>query len=388
MMSMVFRILIKIHFNGYLNNKNNRQERTHYMNIRSIIFADDTSDSFSFTEAVITEAFASLTGGSENQTSVYSTVQYGMKDIAAALKTSNIIAIFAQDEFYHEAKRIICKAFKFDMIHCEEVLAKLSTLNNAERYMMHALMPKNATPFPLADGLFPGFAVRSKNQCIFFLPFSQDRTFITMKKFVFPYISRLYGANLPSFNEYEIAYSAGILENKLIEANTQIAIANTPICKYIAHAGKKISVWSEMISYAPYEKQQKAQSADSLTAVKAAEYYECQFGAAVTEGEKDEFGCYTATISISNRKTATIRTISSIPDENHDDFMNTVVTEFFLMLSQELEKTPVMTTEEIKHISPKPAIHGSHILLYIILFATAFFLTYVAASFSDLPIFS
>ena len=357
------------------------------MNIRSIIFADETTDSFSFTEAVITEAFASLTGNCANQTSVHGTVKNGMNDIAEALKSNNIIAIFAQDEFYHEAKQLICKAFKFEMIHSETVLEKLKTLGNSEKYMMHALIPGNATPFPLSDGLFPGFAVRSKNQCIFFLPFSQDRTFITMKKFVFPYISRVYNASLPSFNEYEIAYAARILEEKLLTTKTQIALSNTPVCKYVAHAGKKISCWSEMISYAPYEKNTKDHTANSLAAVLAAEYYECQFGAAITEGAKDESGCFTATISVSNRKTATIRNISSIPDENHDDFMNTVVTEFFLMLAQELEKTPVMTEEEMKHISPKPAIHGSHILLYIILFATTFFLTYVAASFSDLPIF-
>ena len=48
----------------------------------------------------------------------------------------------------------------------------------------------------------------------------------------------------------------------------------------------------------------------------------------------------------------------------------------------------LMTADEIKHISPTPAIHGAHIALYIILFATTFFLTYVAASFSNLSIFS
>ena len=358
------------------------------MNISSIIFADKTSDSFGFTEAVITEAFSSLTGLSGDFTSVYGDIGSGMKDIANALKTSSIIAIFASEDFYHEAKKTICQAFRFDMIHNEDVLARLRKTGNPERFMMHALMPGNASAFPLSDGMFPGFAVRSKNQCIFFLPFSQDRTFITMKKYVFPYISRFYGATLPSFGEYETAYAASLLEDKLLEKNVQIAIANTPVCKYIAHAGKKISCWGEMISYAPYEKQENPVNPDSYAAVEAAEYYECQFGAAVIEGPRDENGCFTATISVSNKKTATIRNISSIPDETHDDFMNTVVTEFFLMLCQEIENAPEDIDDSPKYISPTPAIHGSHIVLYILLIATTFFLTYVAASFSDLSFFA
>ncbi len=359
------------------------------MKIKSIIFADATNESFEFTRDVLADAFSAVTGYyEENTTSVHSTVRNGMKDIAAALKTSSIIAIFADDNLYHEAKKAICKAFRFEMIHSESIIDNLKQFENHERYLTHALIPGNATPFPLSDGLFPGFAVRSKSQCIFFLPFSQDRTFITMKKFVFPFISRFFGETLPSFSEYETAYAAGILENKLYETNAQVALANTPACRYIAHAGKKISCWSDTISYAPYEKDDNNHSAEGLAAIKAAEYYECQFGAAVTEGPKDDYGCFTATIIISNKKTATIRTLSSIPDEDHDDFMDTVVTEFFLMLANELENTPVITEEEVNYISPKPVIHGSRILLYIILLATVSFLSYVAVSFSDLPFFS
>lgn len=359
------------------------------MTIKSIIFADATNESFEYTQTVLSDAFSAVTGyDDENRTSIYSSVADGMKDIAASLKTNSIIAIFADDNLYHEAKKTICKAFRFEMIHSDAVIDKLTQFENPERYMTHALIPGNATPFPLSDGLFPGFAVRSKSQCIFFLPFSQDRTFITMKKFVFPYISRFFGETLPSFSEYETAYAAQILENKLYETNAQVALANTPVCRYIAHAGKKIGCWGDTISYAPYEKADAEQSDKGLAAIKAAEYYECQFGAAVTEGVKDDYGCFTATITISNKKTATIRTISSIPDEDHDDFMNTVVTEFFLMLANELENTPVITEEKKNYIAPQSVIHGSRILLYIILMATVSFLTYVAVTFADLPFFS
>ncbi len=358
------------------------------MNIKSIIFADESSADFEFTSTVINEALGSLTDGTFAKSSIQNELQAGMKEIATAIKTEDIIAIFANEDIYHEAKNAICKAFKFEMIHNDDVLARLSVLDNSERYMMHALIPKNATAFPLSDGLFSGFAIRSKNQCIMFLPFSQDRTFISMKKYVFPYISRFSGEMLPSFTDYEVAYAARLLEDKLYETAAQIAISNTPVCKYIAHAAKQIECWPDLVSYAPYDKKNKATTADRLAAVKAAEYYECQFGASIIENEPDDSDCFSATITISNRQTATIRTISSIPDESHDDFMHTLVTEFFLMLAQELEKTALLSNDEIRHISPTSAVHGSHILLYIILFATAFFLTYVAASFSNLPIFS
>ncbi len=358
------------------------------MRIKSIIFSDQNNPAFTRIESVISEAVTSIAGTDSDSSSVYNTVQSGLHEIAGALRTNNIIAIFADERLYHEAKRCICKAFKFSMIHSDEVLEKLQTLENSERYMMHALMPDNATPFPLADGLFPGFAIRSKSQCVFFLPFSEDRTFVTMKKYVFPYLGRVYGAFLPSFNEYETSYAASVLENALLETGVQIAISNTPVSKYIAHAGKKIECFNDYISYAPYDPKDSAKDATCLAAAKAAEYYECQFGASIIEGEKDEKGNFTATITISNRKTAKIRTLSSITDESHEDFMTTIITEFFLMLAQEISQTEIMSADEIKHISPTPSIHGAHIALYIVLFATAFFLTYVAASFSDLSIFA
>lgn len=358
------------------------------MKVKTIIFSDRNNASFPRLENVITDAFASISTAPEQEASVFSTVQSGLPEIAAALKTNNMVILLADDKMYHEAKRSICKAFRFEMIHSDAVLEKLQSMKNPERYMMHALMPKNATAFPLADGLFPGFAVRSKTQCILFLPFSQDRTFVTMKKYVFPYISRVYGAFLPSFNDHETAYAASILEKHLLEKKVQIAVANTPICKYIAHAGKRIECFNDFISYAPYDSKNNEKEADRLSAVKAAEYYECQFGASVTEGEKDENGNFTATIIISNRKTAKIRNISSISDESHDDFITTVITEFFLMLAQEISQTEIMTKEEIRHIAPNKAIHAGKIALYVVLFATAFFLTYVAAEFSGLSIFS
>ena len=358
------------------------------MKIKTIVFGDENNQSYQKLETVITSSLASVTGNEPESPAVYGNVHSGLPEIASALKTSNIIMLFADEGLYHEAKRSICRAFKFEMIHSEPVLENLRSQRNSERYMMHALIPKNATPFPLSDGLFPGFAVRSKSQCIFFIPFSQDRTFITMKKYVFPYITQVYGAVLPSFNEYETEYAAAVLERQLELSGEQIAISNTPLCKYIAHAGKKIECFHDYISYAPYNEKNGDTSRGQLAAVKAAEYYECRFGASVIEDEPDMYGNYNATIVITNRKTAVIRNISSISDESHEDFMSTVVTEFFMMLARELAEAPELTEEEIKYLKPTSSIHGARLLLYLILFATTFFLTYVAVSFSNSPFFA
>lgn len=358
------------------------------MKIKTIIFGDVSTPSHLKLESVVSKAFANMANNENENSCVFDNIQDGMSEIATALRKNNMIVLLADEKMYHETKRAICKAFKFQMVHNDAVLEKLRKLKNSERYMMHALMPKNATVFHLSDGLFPGFAVRSKSQCIFFLPFSEDRTFITMKKYVFPYISRVYGATLPSFSSYETAFSASVLEKQIDSTDIQIAIANTPACKYIVHAGKRIECFNDHISYAPYDSKKAAKEGIESSAVNAAEYYECRFGASVIESEKDEHGNYSATIVISNRKTATIRTISSIEDETHEDFMNTVVNEFFLMLAHEILVAPEMTEEEVKCIKPKSAINGFHILLYILLFATTFFMTYVVSSFSDLALFS
>lgn len=360
------------------------------MKIKTIIFGDASNPAHIKLESVVTHAFSDLSGRTMDYPSVYDNVPDGMREIASALKTSNMILLLADETLYHEAKRYVCKAFKFEMLHNEKILNFLSKMQNSERYMMHALFPKNATLFPLSDGLFSGFAIRSKSQCIFFLPFSEDRTFLTIKKYVFPYISRIYGATLPSFNNYETAYSASILEHQLNGTDIQIAVANTPVCKQIARAGKKIESFNDHISFAPYDEKKAAKKSVQQFAVEAAEYYECRFGAAIIEGEKDDNGNHTASIVISNRKTATIRTISSIPDENYEDFLNTIVNEFFIMLAYELRTAPVSNNEEsedTKALKPKAAVRGFHIFLYIVLFAAVFFATYVASSMADSTLF-
>lgn len=356
------------------------------MRIKTIVFGDYQDESYPKLESVITKSFAAITGDENTSLSVYDAVRPGLTEIAAALKTHDIIVMFTSDKLYHEAKKCVCSAFKFPMVHSESVLEKLKSVPNSERYMLHALLPKNATPFILSDGFFPGFAIRSKSQCLIFLPFSEDRTFISIKKFVFPYINRVYGITLPNFNDFETAYAARTLEERLEGTDIQIAVSNTNVCKYIAHAGKQIECFNDHISYAPYDRK-KAEAADEYAAVAAAEYYECRFGASVTECDPDEHGNFTAKICISNRKTSVIRTISSIADESHEDFINTVVTEFFLMLAEEITFAPEMTEKEMKALKPKSAIHGIRLLLYALLFATAFFFTYVAASFSSSPLF-
>ncbi len=358
------------------------------MNIRMIVFGDDLKPEYPKIESVVVNAFSAVAGNDIDYPSVYSSVQNGMMEIADALKTNNIITVFADETMYHEAKRCICKAFHFEMIHNNAIIDKLQRLRNSERYMAHALMPKNATPFPLDDGLYSGFAIRSQSQCIFFLPLSEDRTFITMKKYVFPYIQRVYNIALPPFSRFETAYATDVLERQLLVSDAQIAIANTPICKYIAHASKQIECFNDHISYAPYNKKYDDRSTARLSAVMAAEYYECQFGASIVEGEKDVNGNYTVTITISNRETATIRTLSSIPDETHEDFMNTAVTEFFIMLASELAHAPEVSENEMKSVKPSPAIRAARIIIYIVLFAATFALTYAATTLTDLSLFT
>lgn len=358
------------------------------MKIKTIIFGDVSSPAHLKLESVVSDAFSDMTNSEYESASVYSDVQDGMTEIAASLKKNNIIVLMADEKMYHEAKRTICKAFKFQMVHNETVLEKHKALRDSERYMLHALSPKNATVFHLSDGLFPGFAVRSKSQCIFFLPFSEDRTFLTMKKYVFPYISRVYGATLPSFSDYEINYSALVLKKQLEGSDVKISIAGTPVAKYIAHAGKSIDCFDEHVVYAPYESRKAAKENAEYAAVTAAEYNQCRFGASITESDADADGNFSATIVITNRKTATIRTISSISDESHEDFINTVVNEFFIMLAHEILTAPELTEEDIRYLAPTASIKGINILMYVLIFAATFFATYVVAAFSNLAIFS
>ena len=301
------------------------------MRVQQIAFTTGRDPDYERVVSVISDALVGLTNTAPDAPLTFHTISGGMLAIREALPRNDILLILAEQSMFNDAKIAICEAFSFDMIHSEAVMQHLRGRGEEDDYTYHTLMPKNSTPFPLNDGLYSGFAIHSKDQTILFLPLEMERSFPTMRKFVIPYIRRIYGVQLTRFSDQEIRYAADRLEEELRKGDVRIAVSTTEFSKHIAKAAKMIGAWDEHVSYAPYDRVRVGRAVDSA-AVSARSQYGADYGVSVLEIPPQDL-CFTVQIAVASRDRAMIRTISSIPDETHEDFMHTVTAELFLMLA-------------------------------------------------------
>ena len=310
------------------------------MRVQQIAFTAGHDEDYDRVVSVISDSLVGLTNTAPEPPLTFHTISGGMLAIREALPLNDILLIFAEQSMFNDAKIAICEAFSFDMIHSEAVMQHLRGLGEEDDYTYHTLMPKNSTPFPLNDGLYSGFAIHSKDQTILYLPLEMERSFPTMRKYVIPYIKRIYGIQLNRFADQEIRYAADLLAEKMRGSNARIAVATTEFSKHIAKAARMIDVWDEHVSYAPYDRTKIGRAVDSA-AVSARSQYGADYGVSVLEIPPQDL-CFTVQIAVASRDKAMIRTISSIPDETHDDFMHTVTAELFLMLADILADPAVL----------------------------------------------
>ena len=304
------------------------------MRVQQIAFTTASDADYERTVSVISDALVGLTNTAPELPLTFRSIPGGMLAIQEALPENDILLIMADEKMFNDAKIAICEAFSFDMIHSEAVMQHLRGLDDDEDYTYHTLMPTNSTPFPLNDGLYSGFAIHSKDQTILFIPLEMERSFPTMRKYVIPYIKRVYGVQLSRFADQEIRFTADILADQLARGDVRIAVATTEFSKHIAKAARMIDVWDDHVSYAPYDRSKIGRAVDSA-AVAARSQYAADYGVSVIELPSQEIG-FTVQIAVASKDKAMIRTISSIPDETHEDFMHTVTAELFLMLADVL----------------------------------------------------
>ena len=360
------------------------------MKIDMLIYGDESAD-YSKRATIVRNAFTSISNTEVKYPNVYSRLSLGLKEIESAVKNSDMIVIFADDNIFLRAKEAICRSFSFQMTHSDAVLnnIKASSLTTLSRddIEKHTAFPKNSTVFPLYNGLYSGFAIHSSKQCIMLLPFSDERLFPTMKKYVFPYIQRVYSIHPGNFYNHVIAYSASVLSNALKKTKSTISIANTPFCRYIAHSGKKVDDWNSYVNYAPYDKKHADRNTSELSANQARDNYNYDYGISVIESPKKSEGVFSYLITITNGKKATLRNISSLPDESRDDFIDYVVSELFLMTAEYITdpRNKIRKSSGKKKPKNQKMITGPMIILFILLFIIAFIATYIITKQIDNP---
>ena len=315
------------------------------MKVSIIAFGSNEAPGMAKTESVIGYAVRAALDREFNDFEWYEKVRDGMPAIGRAVETSDAIIIMASDELYYEAKRSVAAAFRFDLVQNKPIADRILNRPGGGNYLMQAKLPENSTPFCLDDGIFPGFAIRSTEQCIIFISLSQERTLITFNRFVFPYIEKTTGIRTGRFSEHEAQWGIGVFAGTWAQQKSRVAIASTPFVKYISHAGKNVSGFDEFTAFAPYEAKKSDTGTDNLSADQARDYYSMPYGLSIVEGAPSEEGLKTEVITVAIGLNAHVRTISQTADENEDDFSNYVVMEAFLMLN-DLVLTNYVSQEE------------------------------------------
>lgn len=328
--------------------------------------------------SVLLNSLMSVTGEQLTLPETFANVKDGLQSVAQAFRAGGLIFLMPDCEEYMSVRHDIYRA-----LHLETQLDKnIASRISDTRLLDYAILPKGCETYALSDGLYPSFIIKSKNQSIIFMPMCDDRTFLTMKNLVFPFISEAYGLKCGNFLDYETDYAAVIFKNSVAPKGLKVAVSNTPVIKYLKQHGICTSVINDYMEIVPYFQESSVSDFREyiqMTAVGASEFLEMPLGGAAIEAPADNTnqGNHLVHLAVVNEETATIKTISSIDDESYDDFMHTVATEFLLMLAHLADETAPETTETaIRKITPTPVIGRWKPLLYLLLVAAACALSY------------
>lgn len=370
------------------------------MKIDIVPFLDSGLESYPAIASVLLNSLMTVSGEKISIPKSYETVKEGLPAIASALKECDVLFILTSLDKYHETKRDICQAFHFRVENSAEIRSRLSSQPDAQLLDIHSLMPVNSLPMPLSDGLFSAFLIRSKNQSIIFMPVSRDRTFLTMKLHVFPYLEQFYRCDCGSFSDFETDYAAAVFKNSAGDSDIRIAVSNTNVLKYI----KKTRLCDDIIqSYTdsvPYVHENDITDFAGYARMKAegaAEFLEYPFGAALIEDNDSVNGDYRVYIAVVNESESAVKCVSSLPDEAYDDFIHTVMSEFLLMMAQMVsvsdERRRIVKHDiddgydEEESGELRSVIGGWKPYLYALLIAAACGLTYYAAKLAETGVF-
>ena len=91
------------------------------MKIDMLIYGDESAD-YSKRATIVRNAFTSISNTEVKYPNVYSRLSLGLKEIESAVKNSDMIVIFADDNIFLRAKEAICRSFSFQMTHSDAVL--------------------------------------------------------------------------------------------------------------------------------------------------------------------------------------------------------------------------------------------------------------------------
>ena len=268
----------------------------------------------------------------ENGVGYFDTLRDATSEIADAVTDSHALIFMADTEQYVTAKRMLAKAFRFQL-SCDSTLlekaCKTMEKDTAEPdsdfAVAHAFVPKNAKTFVLGDGLYSGFAVASGNQTIILLPLEKGRATVLLSSQVVPYLNTAYHESIST--DALKKYNADLLFRALDRHSATMAVAGTNTADFLKEYLSCDERLNDMVVVSPVaEKRGELQPVDYVVnlSITASELMSCPYSVAVSnafytgdspESEKIVY------LAVTNDRETAVREIHSMAGEDISVFL-------------------------------------------------------------------
>ena len=252
--------------------------------------------------------------------------------IAKAVTDTHTIVFIASEDKFCETKKMLSKAFGFELNCDSELLEKACDAfgkdpseEDYEFSVKHAFIPPQSRYFTLDDGAYTGFSVANGNQTIILLPFIKDRTMFLLTSQVIPYLNATYHI---SINPGKLKdYNTERLSEVLRDGEIKLAVAGTNTASFFKEYIESCEKLGDAVSISPItEKRGNMQPVDYVVnlSVAASELLGCRYGIAMSnafytgDSPDSEKVVY---LAVTNERETAVRELHSFKGEDIPAFL-------------------------------------------------------------------
>ena len=195
-----------------------------------------------------------------------------LEELSNALESDHMIVLGSEPILYNAFKTFVCKSFQLKCRPNKTILKRISELHpelDEATINAQAQIPTNATPLLSEDGIYSGFAVKSKRQLLIVLPLDDKRVDYIINRGIQPYVranmdmSVLIADPLKDIDEgkaiqpkkngalYDVQLIKATVK-KLGERRLTVAVANTKTVDFLGNISTTSVDLSKTIFISPY----------------------------------------------------------------------------------------------------------------------------------------
>lgn len=352
------------------------------MKIRIFVLGVDINGTDKLLDNILRDTFAGQFAD-DGSIEYYSSVKDAAGSIANAFVDSETVVFFAAPENYCAIKKVIARAFRFELTVNARILemanrfAPESMKSDVLFSDTHALIPENAKAFVTSDGLFSGFGSVRGSQTVVFLPYMTERACSMLSTQVIPFINSVYSQSIPT--EYCEHIYARLLHETIEREPVNIAMALTKtadlFCDYISSS----KLLSECINKCPRSEERGTMRPSEYVvnlSIAAAELQGVPYGIVLSNAyymDDTSKERLTVFMAVTNDRLTTVRELKSFAWETSSEFMQRCCGELCKLLNEIIEKDRGIGAEgtdddpkKIHKYRSLAAITGAAIILLLI----------------------